>query len=120
MADLGAIGRLCEYSVFVQPLPPPGPYRSYPSLAVAVTENITGTLSGVVSINTVAQAGVSVGLLHRTSMLLIARAITDGSGAYSFTQLDPTDLANYLILVLDPNADPAYNYTLARDHLTAG
>lgn len=120
MADLGAIAR--EWKK-----PDQRPTLSTLVRSHYVGEDVnpldvdaTGVISGVLSIGAVPRGGVKVLLLYRSSGQQAAVAVTAADGSYQFLYLDKTDLGAYCVVFLDPQVAPVYNFTLARDHLTAG
>lgn len=122
MADLGSVGRQFGFGAIARrPVVSRAVYkrptdRDTNELAV----DVGGTISGVVRIAGVPAQGVNVGLFARSSLNLIARATTSNTGAWLFDGLDRADLKGYFVTVLDPQENPAYNYSLTRDHLSAG
>jgi hypothetical protein len=123
MADLGNVAVNCgtENSMGYRLVVSPKIYvQSAPGDTNILDIDTTGSISGVVKITGVPTQYVRVGLFHRISMNLIANAITNNTGVYTFTGLDKTDLNNFFVTILDPQVNPTYNYTLTRDHLTPG
>ena len=121
MADLGAKGIVANRVLHSRPVVSPLIYKQpAPGDVKALEIDVDGSLSGIVRIAGVPTEGVSLGLFHRSSLNLIARATSNNTGAYIFRGLDRSDLENYFVLCLDPQTAAVWNYTLARDHLTAG
>lgn len=123
MADLGAIGMADSQKTRAKAVPVMSPdiYKPPTSLDPKLTDfNLSGRISGVVTVGGVPQSRVRVGLMHRSSMRLISQAHTDGAGAYQFKFLDITDVGNYFVVFLDPNESAPWNYSLVRDHLSPG
>lgn len=121
MADLGSKGLDPSPTICSRVIVSPAVYkRSTNADTNELQIDTSGVISGVVRVATVVTAGVRVGLFHRSNMQQIAMAVTDNVGAYVFRDLDKTDLQNYFVVILDPNAASPWNYSLVRDHLTAG
>ncbi len=121
MASLGPQKQQPWAGRYLRPVVSPRVY-SQPTLLDPnpLSIDVNGSISGVVKIAGVPTEGVRIGLFHRSNMELIATTISSNTGAYIFRFLDRSDLKNYFVTFLDPATDPAHNYTLTRDHLTAG
>lgn len=121
MADLGNIAINAENEMSYRLVVSPLVYKQSSIEDVKILDiDITGIISGTVKIAGIPTQYVRVGLFHRISMNLIANAITNNTGIYTFVGLDKSDLNNFFVTILDPQENPTYNYTLTRDHLTAG
>lgn len=123
MADLGNIGRQYGASTILQKrrMVSRAVYRRPTNADLnELAVDVTGSISGRVTIGSVPTQGVHVGLFYRDSFNLIARATTSNTGDYTFDGLDRSDLGAYFVTVLDPQASPEFNYSLTRDHLSAG
>ena len=81
---------------------------------------VNGVITGVARINNVATGGVLVRLYYRENGILIEQAKTDHNGVYVFSGLNPADLKAYYVTFMDPSTGAPYNYTITKDHLTAG
>lgn len=120
MADLGPVAISGGDALFSRPIVHPLVYRQLYSIGVkAVNIDISGSLSGTVTVGGTPAPGVMMALLWRSSMSTIATEYTDASGNYDFPNLDATDLAAYLVVVRDPASASPFNYSQAHDHLTA-
>jgi hypothetical protein len=83
----------------------------------AITDNVTGSLSGTLKISNVAQANRLIRLYYRPNGKVVSQTYSASDGTFSFSGLDPTDTGNYFaIAFLD---DAGYN-ALVFDKLTAG
>ena len=89
-------------------------------LVPAISYPVSGRLSGVVSIAGTPRVGVVVRLYYRSSGQLIEQAISGTGGTYSFAGLDVSDPGAYYVTFIDPNTSTPYNFTVTKDHLTAG
>ena len=95
-------------------------YRGGSPETTVVGYNVAGRISGTVKISGVTAPGVVVRLYYRDNGNLIEQAISDASGDYSFAGLDTAALNAYYVVFIDPKTSSPYNYTVARDHITAG
>ena len=122
MADLGLKGK--QFSGSARYMRPVVSTLVYKRPAVGdpnvLDIDVDGTLSGVVSIAGVPTEGIQMALMYRPNRNTIGLAITNNTGAYIFRGLDRSDMENYLVICLDPRVAAPWNYTLAKDHLTAG
>lgn len=118
MASLGNVGGRIVTSK-VMKVAPISVYRGGGDNAV-INYNVAGRISGVASIGGVATAGIVVRLYYRDSGNLVDQAISAAGGTYAFSGLDKTALGAYYVTFVDPNTSAPYNYTVTRDHLTAG
>lgn len=74
--------------------------RVFPLWAAdAMNADVSGVITGVVQVQGVPTANIRVTLHHRRSGLMIAGALTDKAGAYSFANLDKTS-ADYFVIAL--------------------
>lgn len=121
MADIGAVGRSIITTAASRKVVPSVVYRQRAAGDPApISFDVSGTLSGVAETFGVPKAGIRVGLYYRSNMQLIAAAVTDASGAYSFDGLNRSDLEAYFIVAQDPSETPPFLGTQVHDHLTAG
>lgn len=119
MASLGNVGVRAPNthqfkvapSAVLSAVNPPFPLINYP---------VNGRISGVVSIGAVPTAGVLVRLYYRDSGALIEQAISGTGGTYSFSGLNTSDTMAYYVTFHDPKTSAPFNYTVTKDHLTAG
>lgn len=81
---------------------------------------VDGIITGVVKINNVPAPGVLVRIYYRQNGILIDQAKADQSGAYTFYGLNTADPKAYYVTFMDPSSGAPYNYTVTKDHLTAG
>lgn len=118
MASLGNIGvNMANFrSMKVAPM---AVYRGDGDSSV-IGYNVAGRISGVVSIGGVATAGVVVRLYYHDSGNLIDQAISGSGGTYAFSGLNTSEPGAYYVTFVDPKTSTPYNYTVTRDHLTAG
>lgn len=131
MADQGAIARSLAFTSVVKLVGEYGPVRArangfnrysiptkFYTLPVALGDN-NGSISGVVSeVSAGAVPSCLVRLYYRPTGYLVSQQYTNTSGAYAFTGLDSTDLANYYVIALDPDGGTQYNIA-ALDRMTA-
>lgn len=119
MADLGSIGKKLPTGLYSKVGPvailgsvsPSEPFAGYP---------VNGSISGNVKISGVNVGGVVVRLYYRDNGALVDQAISNSSGNYSFVGLNTADPKAFYVVFVDPNKDAPYNYTVARDHISAG
>jgi hypothetical protein len=78
-----------------------------------------GTLTGKVTVATVAQVDVVVCLIWRQTKQIIGMVRTDANGDYTFTGLDPTKAEGYAVIAFDLEAGTDYNIGRI-DRMTAG
>ena len=119
MADLGSVGQKLPTGLYskVGPVAILGSGAQNPSLA---GYPIGGTISGNVKISGANAGGVVVRLYYRDNGALVDQAISNSSGNYSFVGLNTADPKAFYVVFIDPNKDAPYNYTVARDHISAG
>ena len=119
MADLGSVGQRLPTGLYskVGPVAILGSGAQNPSLA---GYPVGGTISGKVKISGANAGGVVVRLYYRDSGALVDQAISNSSGNYSFVGLNTADPKAFYVVFIDPNKDAPYNYTVARDHISAG
>lgn len=116
MADLGSVGQKLPTGLYSKVGPEAilgkgGPLAGYP---------VDGTISGNVKISGANAGGVVVRLYYRDNGALVDQAISNSSGNYSFVGLNTADPKAFYVVFVDPNKDAPYNYTVARDHISAG
>lgn len=120
MAHLGPLGSNRYFRMHrrkVAPFAATGPNSIVtPSIVVPVD----GAIHGVAKIGGVNASGVIVRLNYRINGILIEQAKTGVDGAYSFYGLNKADLKAYCVTFMDPSESAPYNYTVTRDHLSAG
>jgi hypothetical protein len=78
-----------------------------------------GSITGKVTVATVAQVDVAVCLIWRQTKQIIGMVRTDANGDYTFTGLDPTKAESYAVIAFDLEAGTDYNIG-RQDRLTAG
>lgn len=119
MANLGSVGQKLPTGLYskVGPVAIIGSGAQDPSLA---GYPVGGTISGNVKISGANAGGVVVRLYYRDSGALVDQAISNSSGNYSFVGLNTADPKAFYVVFIDPNKDAPYNYTVARDHISAG
>lgn len=121
MAHLGNIGVRFPTTKPKPVAPAASLSGNIPSEVAIINYPVDGGISGVVQINGVVTADVVVRLYDRESGHLVKQAKTDSSGAYSFIGLNKTSsFGGYYVVFMDPRTSSPYNYTVAKDHITAG
>lgn len=122
MAHLGNIGarsfkqrhhQLAPYVVVGKSMP-----SNRNDVILATPSN--GRVQGIAKIGGVATGGIMVRIYVRETGGLIASMRSKADGTYVFKGLDPTNYGAYCVVFFDPQTGAPYNYTVARDHLTAG
>lgn len=116
MADLGSVGKKLPAGLYSKVGPEAilgkgGQFAGYP---------VDGAISGNVKISGANASGVVVRLYYRNNGAFIEQTISDSSGNYSFVGLNKADPKAFYVVFVDPNKDAPYNYTVARDHISAG
>ena len=119
MADLGSVGQKLPTGLYskVGPVAILGSGAQNPSLA---GYPVGGTISGNVKISGASAGGVVVRLYYRDNGAIVDQAISNSNGNYSFVGLNTADPKAFYVVFIDPNKDAPYNYTVARDHISAG
>lgn len=116
MADLGSIGKKLPTGLYSKV----GPVAILGKGAQFAGYPVNGTISGNVKISGANASGVVVRLYYRDNGALVDQAISNSSGNYSFVGLNTADPKAFYVVFVDPNKDAPYNYTVARDHISAG
>lgn len=116
MADLGSIGKKLPTGLYSKV----GPEAILGKGAQLAGYPVDGTISGNVKISGANAGGVVVRLYYRDNGALVDQAISNSSGNYSFVGLNTADPKAFYVVFVDPNKDAPYNYTVARDHISAG
>lgn len=120
MAHLGNVGTLAHSALKRSKVAPLAVLKDNTRSNPSTSYPVNGSISGTASIAGVGTAGILVRLYYRPSGLLIEQAVTGAGGTYSFTGLDPSDAGAYYVTFHDPNTSAPYNFTVTKDHLTAG
>lgn len=119
MASLGNVGTMLSSFAMVK-VAPAAVVGSANPLAAGVAVSVQGRISGVVTIGGTPVARVLARLYYRTSGQLIEQALTGPNGEYTFYGLDPTDARAYFVTFHDPATAAPFNFTVTKDHLSAG
>lgn len=80
-----------------------------PTRPTLIAIDVTGTFSGVVTEDGVPTPFTWVALYYRPTHVLLARTRTDANGAFSFQNLDKSDLEGYFAVAFDADGGVNFN-----------